>query len=303
MNTLPTFPPAVHRYVASAFGRANRRVCEKIARTPNCSEPSLDMTLVEQMSQYGGPQVVAPGWAVRIDIHYLGGLRHFRTWEVADIGLLVFAKQGASVVAKKTALLQSKRLYPNTGGIAEESPEDYQIGFGGLLPRAASSRSLALSHKFDFTNKSKYKALRVGDDQYQAIANYEDHHKLDVHYLLYNPWSIDVSYSFPRRGKVALGPRANGGCQVIPAASLRAAMSSKPDGYSPSFAELSLASNLDLPGSGGWRLEKFVSSLLLKCKQGNLFESLDQENIFALFNRRSGPIAAAVAVTVEQFAG
>ena len=261
------------------------------------------MTLIEQMSQFSGPQVVAPGWAVRIDIHYLGGLRHFQTWEVADIGVLVFAKQGSSIVAKKTALLQSKRLYPNAGGITEESPEDYRFGFGGLLPSAVSSKSLALSHKFDFTTKSKYKALRVGDDQYQAIAAYEEHHRLDVHYLLYNPWSIDTSYSFPRHGKLALGPPANGGCQVVAGAALRAAMASKPAGYSPTFAELSQTSNLPLPGSGGWRLENFISNLLLKCKQGNLFESLDQENIFALFNRRSGPIAAAVAVTIEQFAG
>ena len=146
-------------------------------------------------------------------------------------------------------------------------------------------------------------ALRVGDDQYQAIAAYEEHHRLDVHYLLYNPWSIDTSYSFPRHGKLALGPPANGGCQVVAGAALRAAMASKPAGYSPTFAELSQTSNLPLPGSGGWRLENFISNLLLKCKQGNLFESLDQENIFALFNRRSGPIAAAVAVTIEQFAG
>jgi hypothetical protein len=303
MNTLPAFPAAVHRYVASVFSSANRRVCEKIARTPNCSEPALDMTLVEQMSQYSGPQVVAPGWAVRIDIHYLGGLRHFHNWEVADIGLLVFAKQGSSVVAKKTALLQSKRLYPNAGGIAEESPEDYQIGFGGLLPSAVSPKSLALSHKFEFTAGSKYKALRVNDEQYRAIATYEDSHKLDVHYLLYNPWSIGTSYSFPRQGKVVLGPASNGGCRVISAVTLRAAMASKPKGYSPTFSDLSLTPDLPAQASGGWRLESFVSDLLLKCKQGNLFESLDQENIFSLFNRRSGPIAAAVAVTIEQFSG
>ena len=94
------------------------------------------------------------------------------------------------------------------------------------------------------------------------------------------------------QGKVALGQVANGGCRVLPAGALRAAMHDKPQGYSPSFSE-----------ANGWRLEDFVSKLLLKCKQGNLFESLDQENIFSLFNRRSGPIAAAVAVTVEQFSG
>ena len=128
MNKLPPFPPEVHRYVAGVFRAANRRVCEKIARVPNCAEPSLDLTLIEHLSQFGGPRVVAAGWAVRIDIHYLGGLRHFYGWEIADIGVLVFAKQGSSVVAKKTALLQSKRLYPSSGGIAEEAGCEQQTG-------------------------------------------------------------------------------------------------------------------------------------------------------------------------------
>ena len=303
MNTLPAFPAEVHRYVASAFSKANRRVCEKIARMPNCSEPSLDMTLIEQLSQYGAPRVVAPGWAVRIDIHYLGGLRHFHGWEVADIGVLVFAKQGASVVAKKTALLQSKRLYPSIGGIVEEAPEDYRIGFGGLLPSPASSKSLALSHTFQFTTNSKYKALKVADDQYHAIAAYEKQHELDVHYLLYNPWSLDTTYSFPLHGNVALGHAGNGGCRVLPAAVLREGLASKSKGHSPTFNEVVHSMNTHAHGSAGWRLEHFISNLLLKCKQGNLFENLDQENIFALFNRRSGPIAAAVAVTIEQFDG
>jgi hypothetical protein len=298
VNKLPTFPPEVHRYIAAVFRAANRRVCEKIARMPNCSEPSLDLTLVEHLSQCGGPRVIAPGWAVRIDIHYLGGLRHFYGWEIADIGLLVFAKRGASVIAKKAALLQSKRLYPSTGGIVEEAAEDYSIGFGGLLPSAGSAKSLALSHSFQFKESSKYKALKVLDEQYKAIEAYETKENLDVHYLLYNPWSLDVTYKYPLTGPVKLGFAGNGGCRIVPARELRAGLASKAQGYSPSFAELA--------GSGshaqsGWRLEHFVSNLLLKCMEGNSFDSLDQENIFALFNRRSGPIAAAVAVTVEQF--
>lgn len=302
MNALPAFPPEVHRYVTSAFRTANRSVCEKIERLPNCSEPSLDMSLIEHLSRYGGPRVVAPGWAVRIDIHYLGGLRHFYGWEIADIGVLVFAKQGASVIAQKTALLQSKRLYPIAGGIAEEALEDYRIGFGGLLPSPSSSKSLALSHKFQFTTDSKYKALKTGDDQYLAIEAYEQKQKLDVHYLLYNPWSLDAEYSFPlREKKNPLGPAGNGGCRVVPASTLREALSAKPKGQSPTFNDVKNSMNSLASGSAGWRLEYFVSDLLLKCKQGNLFEGLNQDNIFSLFNRRSGPIAAAVAVTVEQF--
>lgn len=303
MNKLPPFPPEVHRYVAAIFRTANRRVCEKIARVPNCSEPSLDLTLIEHLSQFGGPRVVAPGWAVRIDIHYLGGLRHFYRWEVADIGVLVFARRGSSVVAKKTALLQSKRLYPSSGGIAEESPEDYNIGFGGLLPSPVSAKSLSLAHSFQFTSSSKYKALKVADKQYQAIASYEANNKLDVHYLFYNPWRLNASYAYPVTSAVKLGSAGNGGCRVVPASMLRAGLAAKSQGHSPSFAEVEKIMSAGTKGQAGWRLEHFISDLLLKCKEGNLFESLDQENIFALFNRRSGPIAAAVAVTVEQFSG
>lgn len=301
MKKLPAFPPEVHRYVSAIFRSANRRVCEKIARVPNCSEPSLDLTLVEHLSQFSGPRVVAPGWAVRIDIHYLGGLRHFHGWEIADIGLLVFAKQRSSVVAKKTALLQSKRLYPSTGGIAEEAAEDYYIGFGGLLPSEGAAKSLSLAHSFQFKQGSKYKALKVADDQYKAIESYEKKHKLDVHYLLYNPWSVDVTYTYPLTGAPKLGVAGNGGCRVLPTKALRAGLSSMAQGYSPSFGEVGKIASDGSDVQAGWRLEHFVSKLLLKCKEGNLFESLDQENIFTLFNRRSGPIAAAVAVTVEQF--
>lgn len=301
MNKLPSFPSEVHHYVSSVFRTANRRVCEKIANVPNCPEPSLDLTLIEHLSQFSGPRVVAPGWAVRIDIHYLGGLRHFYGWEVADIGVLVFAKQGSSVVAKKTALLQSKRLYPSTGAIAEESPEDFRMGFGGLLPSQVSTKSLSLAHAFEFKSSSKYKALKIADEQYNAIESYEANQKLDVHYLLYNPWALDASYAYPINGSPKLGRIGNGGCRVLPASMLRAGLAAKAPGYSPSFADVAAIMATAAKGHAGWRLEHFISNLLLKCKQGNLFESLDQENIFTLFNRRSGPIAAAVAVTVEQF--
>ncbi len=86
MSVLPPFPIEIHRYIAATFAAVNRRVSEKIARVPNSSEPSLDLTFIECLTQYAAPRVVAPGWAVRIDVHFLGGLRHFHRWEIADIG-------------------------------------------------------------------------------------------------------------------------------------------------------------------------------------------------------------------------
>ena len=197
MNPLPNFPPEVHRYVTKVFGDVNKRLSEKIIRVPNCPEPSLDLTLIEHLSQYSGAQVVAPGWAVRIDVHYLGGLRHFYRWEIADIGVLLFAKKGNSVMSKKVALLQSKRLYPVQHGIDEETEADYHIGFGRLLPGSSSLPSIALPHTFNFSVQSAYQALRIGDDQFKAIKSYEAKQEIPVYYLLYNPWKVPASYKLP----------------------------------------------------------------------------------------------------------
>ena len=46
----------------------------------------------------------------------------------------------------------------------------------------------------------------------------------------------------------------------------------------------------------GWRLECSIADLVLKCQQRPPLESVEEDDIFALFNRRSGPIS----VTVEQ---
>lgn len=81
--TLPPFPPQVVSYIRNVFAQANKRLSEKIARVPNCSEPSLDMTLIEHLTQFAAPRVVAPGWTVKLDVHFLGGLRHFDSWEPA----------------------------------------------------------------------------------------------------------------------------------------------------------------------------------------------------------------------------
>src|SRR5262245_42764468 len=50
---------------------------------------------------------------------------------------------------------------------------------------------------------------------------------------------------------------------------------------------------------GGWRLEYFMTDLLLACFEGRRFTDADAEDLSEIFERRSGPIGATVAVTVE----
>jgi hypothetical protein len=56
----------------------------------------------------------------------------------------------------------------------------------------------------------------------------------------------------------------------------------------------------DVAGSAfGWRLEYFVADLLIRCKEGYVFSDIGEEEIFSLFNRRTGAIAAAVGFSLE----
>jgi hypothetical protein len=79
---------------------------------PNAPEESLDLTWIEHMSRFSSPVTLDSGWLVKIETHYLGRMRHFRRWEIADIGRLVHLRLGEKGRTSKVALLQSKRLYP-----------------------------------------------------------------------------------------------------------------------------------------------------------------------------------------------
>lgn len=300
MSQLPIFPASVHRHIRRLFATANRRIAEKIARVPNCPEPSLDHTLVDSLSFHAGPTVVEPGWAVQIEVHSLGGMRHFYDWEIADIGVLVCARKDGKVLTQKVSLLQSKRLYPKSHGIQEETEEDYRIGFGRLLPASPTNRPLDRPYIFEFTDQSKYKEIRNDEGQVDRIRKYEKESKIPVHYLLYNPWKIDASYQYPVQRNDPLGSNENGGARVISAVNLRKKLLNKIEGYQPTLSDLRWAESRAAKNEYGFRLENFISDRLLRCKEGRLFEKLEDDGIYELFNRRSGPIAAAISINIEE---
>lgn len=291
-------PNDVLRYVSQVFRHCNRRIGTKIAAVPNVAEPSLDMTFVEHLTQYSSPVVMSSDWIVRIDTHYLGGLRHFYRWEIADIGILIFFRRAGRVVRRKVALLQSKRLYPKNSDVNEETAADYRIGFARLATDD-SVAPLGLRRQFNFDEDSRYSALKVDDEQYSAIQEYEDSKNIPVYYLFYNPWHIPSTYTLPLMAPPALKGAGNGGCRVVPSRILAHALSGQPPGFSPRLFDVSGV----LPGGArhhyGWKLEHFVAQLLLRCKEGRVFAGSQDEDIQSLFFRRSGPIAAAISVSVE----
>lgn len=294
-------PEDVIGWVHSVFFDCNKRLSEKLSNNPNTPETSLDVTFIEHLSRYASPISFGKNWTIRIDTHFIGGRRHFYGWEIADIGVLVFYRQAGSVVRKKVALLQSKRLYPLSGTVDEETREDAIIGistlFQGDQPRLPISRSI----NYTFDKESKYKAFRKLDSQFSAISQWNQENNVPVHYMFYNPWKLPFTQQVPLskyekpRGNCKLGAR------VIPSELLFHRLADKPKNYVPNIGELKAI----LPKPQTWaenaygrRLESFFVRLLT-CNEGYVFESNRDASIDRLFYRKDAMLSAAIAITVE----
>jgi hypothetical protein len=49
----------------------------------------------------------------------------------------------------------------------------------------------------------------------------------------------------------------------------------------------------------GWRLEYFVVDLVLSCREGRIWDDPNDNALMRIFHRKSGPISAAVSITIE----
>lgn len=88
----------------------------------------------------------------------------------------------------------------------------------------------------------------------------------------------------------------------MPAQQLRTALQDRPQGHSPAYHDLQhgLAAPFALDQHrAGWRLEHFVVDLLLECETGYIANSPDDGGLNYIFNRRTGPISAALALTID----
>lgn len=291
-------PSDLLNWFKDVFGDCNDRIARKISLVPNSPEPSLDMTFVEHFSQYGAPVRFKSGWTVRVDTHFLGGLRHFYgQWEIADIGLLVHYRRGGALIQSKAAVFQSKRLYPQGVSVREEIREDYEIGFGRLADPEDARLPLHVACTYRFDIDCRYAALRAHDRQYKDIATYIRESKVPVFYQFYGPVLLPLELAFPFPADGIELPNNEFGTRILGAKQVLMLLEQKPENYSPSVRDLTGA-NADV-SAFGWRLEEFVADHLLPCKEGYVYTDLHDTEIFRLFNRRAGPIAAAVAFSIE----
>jgi hypothetical protein len=298
-------PNEVRDWISSVFREVNERTARKLSRIPTTHETSLDLTVIEQISQFSSPFRIASDWIVRIDTHYLGGGRHFGRWEIADLGILVVFRKGGIVQQTKIGLLQSKRLYPDELTVdAEDHEIDYIVGFGRLLHSDSEFRAATKDRTFHFSIESRYRALEFKGQQYDRVLEYQDEEKIPVHYMMYNPLQVPSTAVIPVAAGQQEMQRCDVGCRVVGASQLDVAMRSRrrKKGESPSFQDLVNASaDLEHGAGGGWRFEHFVAHLLVGCKEGYRggTDPMSDHGLWRVFGGRSAPIAASISITID----
>jgi hypothetical protein len=288
-------PDDAIKWVRKVFRACNKRVSRKLSLVPQCPEASLDTTFIEHLSQYSSPRRLESGWTVRIDTHFLGGMRHFYgKWEIADIGILIHFRHNGRTVRSKAAALQSKRLYPKGHQVIEDLKVDYEIGFGRLDDPEDARLPLYHAATFQFDKSCRYQALGAHSEQFKAIDEYSKSSKIPVFYQFYNPLALPFTQEFPLQSD-RISSRLKFGTRIVAAAQVHALINHKPPNYAPSVSDLGFRKS-----PFGWSLEHFVAELMLPCREGYIYQDVQDRDISSLFNRRTGAIAAAFAVVIEQ---
>lgn len=298
----PQIPEDVVTWFRSVFSDANRRVCERLANLPNIRETSLDDGLIEALIPDTAPTLLPSGAIVRMDTHNIGGLRRLgepfwdfpftRRWETADIAVLVFIYRQDALVAKKIGLLQSKRLYPENNDVEDEDEIGFLHGMNAFIRREKTQSVGALHRKFTFSENCLYGAIHSGSDQVKSIDTLNRDFGKSVYYLFYNPHILPFSISYPLRERIRLDyPTV--GCRVFDTDHVHQALAQLTEGASPTYGMIKRVGI-----SSDWPLETWAADLLLTCHVGQPFDDSQDGRVRYFLERRSGPIGAALAVSI-----
>lgn len=294
-------PEVVIDYVRDVFAAANDKVTRTMSVHPSMHEESLDHILVMELSATPPAFFAAQQVGVSLESHWLGGRHLFERWEIADIAFFVILRRAGHLVARKVALLQTKRLYSKEIPVGPIDPFDYRVGIGRLVDRTDPQVPMTLQRRFRFDGQCAYGAMIAGHDQVQRIDRYEESRGIPVYYGLYNPLAIPYDADYPASDGCPPTAMNDVGMRVLAAGTVHAALASLEVGRAPTFDGLTTSQthSNDAEASYGWRIENFVADEVLRCRQGRRFDSVTDERLSDLLYRRSAPIAAAITMTID----
>jgi hypothetical protein len=302
MNPWPQIPEDVVAWFRNVFSEANRRVSERLVNLPNVRETSLDDGLIEALIPNTAPTLLPSGAIVRMDTHNIGGLRRFgepfwdfpsaRRWETADIAVLVFIYRHDTLIAKKIGLLQSKRLYPENNDVDDEDEVGFLYGMNAFIRRDDKQSVGTLHRQFSFNENCIYGAIHAGSEQVKTIETLNRDFGKAVYYLLYNPHAMPFSVSYPLRERIRVDLPTIG-CRVFDSDHVHQVLAQLGEGESPTYGMLKRVG-----AASDWPLETWAADLLLTCQVGQPFDASQDDRVRYFLERRSGPIGAALAVSI-----
>jgi hypothetical protein len=264
---LPDLPSGVNDFVRKLFSVCNESVARQVSIFPFTHEEALDQLLISEFAKMQGPIELDSKWVIQIDAHYIGGGRHFRTWEVADIGLMVVFRNNGVIIRSKLVFLQSKKLFASAVKYRPIDPY-FRQGMGRLLQTDVEHADLIKKRNLKFSTKSKYQALKAKADQADVMHSFAQRYGVELFYLLYNPYVLPWNIESPVRS-LPIAVHNSVGCRVVPAKTLADGLATKQKGYAPSYQDVEgmfSGRQIALQANAGWRLEDFACDLFLACK-------------------------------------
>jgi hypothetical protein len=293
-------PSTVLNYLKGHFANCNDHLSKSLSLFPGIREESLDNNFIAYFSNIGGPVKVDPNWTVRFEAHFIGGGRHYYTWEVADIGLMVIFRRNGKIIRSKMAFLQSKKLYANNLKTPQRDPYG-RMGMGRLLDTDEEHLEIVRTKTLQFKEASKYKAFKKDSEQQEGMSSFQRRFGINMYYLFYNPVIIPHTIVSPLEGIIDL-PSNEIGCRVMTKDFLDEALKIHPKNHVPSYGDIKYMLTgefINDEHTGGWRFEYFIVDLLIGCKEGLIDDSPNFKTLQELLYQKSSPISAALSITID----
>jgi len=293
-------PNDVKEFMQNLVKECNHNVSYNLSAFPYTHEESLDHKLIGEFIGKG-PRKFGSNWTIRFDAHYIGGGRHLRNFEVADLGLMVIFRKKGKILRSKLAFLQSKKLYANTIKLDAFDPY-YRQGMGRLLVTNEEHLVLIESKKIKYAENSKYKALSTGSEQEDVMRSFSNRFNVKLYYLFYNPCDIPWEIKSPLEFLPEIEENKVG-CRVVPKPDLDKALKTYDTDYKPTYGDIKYqldCLNFSDAHDAGWRLAYFINDLLIRCKEGLIDDSPNFETMISLLNQKTSPISSALSITFDQ---
>lgn len=293
-------PEEIIDYVRNHIANCNNQLANSLSKFPGIREESLDNNFIAYFQKIAGPVRVIPEWNVRFEAYFIGGGRHFYTWEVADIGLMVIFRKKGKIIRSKMVFLQSKKLYADNVKVQESDPY-MRMGMGKLLDTVEEHKEKSRKKILKFEEKSKYRAFKKESEQQQAMSSFERKFAMNMYYLFYNPLNIPLSVTSPLEEEIEMVENKVG-CRVMTKNFLDDALRIQPKNHMPSYGDIKYMLTGEFMNDehqGGWRFEYFVADLIMRCKEGLKDDSPNFETVQDILSQKRRAVASVLSITID----